>query len=139
MLSALTRLFKFMFTSGFIPDDWLHGFIIPIKNKGDKVSPENYRVMLILSCFRKLFTAVLNYRLNIYFADMNILNKEQAGFRKNYSTIVHIFNLKCLIDYSALFVQWKKKYCAFTDCKKAFDSVNRVYLRQRPLNNSIDG
>ena len=33
----------------------------------------------------------------------------------------------------------KKLYCAFIDYKKAFDSVNHVYLWQKLLNNSIDG
>ena len=65
MLSAVTRLFSLVFTSGFIPDDWSQGFISPIyKNKGDKAGPDNYRGITILSCFGKLFTAVLNNRLN---------------------------------------------------------------------------
>ena len=29
---------------------------------------------------------------------MNLLCEEQAGFRNNYGTTDHIFNLKCLID-----------------------------------------
>ena len=36
--------------------------------------------------------------VNQYLENMNILNEEQAGFRKHYSTTDHIFNLKCLID-----------------------------------------
>ena len=90
-----------------------------------------------MSCFGKLFTAVLNNRLNRYLEDMNILNEEQAGFRKSYSTTDHIFNLKCLIDLYLF--RGKKLYCAFIDYKKAFDSVNHVYLWQKLLNNSIDG
>lgn len=87
-----------MFASGFIPEVWSQGFISPIyETKGDKASPDNYRGITILSCFRRLFTAVLNNRLNKYLEDMNMFNEEQAGFRKNYSTSDHIFNLKCLI------------------------------------------
>ena len=99
MLSAVTRS---------------QGFISPIyKNKGDKASPDDYRGITILSCFGKLFTTVLNNRLNRYFEDMNILNEEQAGFRKNYSTTDHIFNLKCLIDLYLF--RGKILYCAFID------------------------
>ena len=68
---------------------------------------------------------------------MNILAEEQAGFRKGYSTIDHIFNLKCLIDLYLF--RGKKLYCAFIDYKKAFDSVNRIYLWQKLINNNIDG
>ena len=63
--------------------------------------------------------------------------EEQAGFRKNYSTTDHIFNLKCLIDLYLF--RGKKLYCAFIDYKKAFDSVNRIYLWQKLLSLNVDG
>lgn len=138
MLTAFTKLFNVIFNTGFIPEAWSQGIISPIyKNKGDRSSPDNYRGITILSCFGKLFTAVLNNRLNKYLENMNILCEEQAGFRKDYSTIDHIFNLKCLIDLYLF--RGRKLYCAFIDYKKAFDSVNRAYLWQKLLSNNIDG
>ena len=138
MLHAFTKLFNLVFASGFVPDEWSLGFISPIyKNKGDKASPDNYRGITILSCFGKLFTSVLNDRLNQYLENMNILNEEQAGFRKHYSTTDHIFNLKCLIDL--YLCGGRQLYCAFIDYKKAFDSINRTYLWQKLLSNNIDG
>ena len=92
---------------------------------------------LYLSCFGKLFTSILNNRLNNYLENMNIIAEKQAGFRKGYSTTDHIFNLKCLIDLYLF--GGKKLYCSFIDYKKAFDSVNRVYLWQKLINNNIDG
>ena len=77
MLSALTKLFNIVFTSGFISDSWSQGIISPIyKNKGDKSSPDNYRGTTLLSCFGKLFTSILNNRLNNYLENMNILAEE---------------------------------------------------------------
>ena len=63
---------------------------------------------------------------------MNVLCEEQVGFRKNYGTYDHIFNLKCLI---------KTLYCAFIDYRKAFDSINRIHvaLWHKLLQNCIDG
>ena len=53
--------------TGIIPDSWIEGIIRPIfKNNGDPKNPENYRPVTILSCFGKLFTAVLNLRLKQY-------------------------------------------------------------------------
>ena len=119
MLTAFTKLFNIVFNSGHVPDDWSQGIISPIyKNKGDKASPDNYRGITILSCFGKLFTAVLNNRLNKYLEDMNVLAEEQAGFRKGYGTTDHIFNLKCLIDLYLF--RGRKLFCAFIDYKKAF-------------------
>ena len=111
MLTAFTKLFNTVFNSGHVPDDWSQGIISPIyKNKGDKASPDNYRGITILSCFGKLFTAVLNNRLNKYLEDMNVLAEEQAGFRKGYGTTDHIFNLKCLIDIYLF--RGRKLFCA---------------------------
>jgi len=44
---------------------WVSGTIKPLyKNKSDKFNPKNYRPITIVSCFEKLFTAVLNARLS---------------------------------------------------------------------------
>ena len=61
MLTVFTTFFNLVFNTGIIPDEWSQGMISPIyKNKGDKASPDNYRGITILSCFGKLFTAILN-------------------------------------------------------------------------------
>ena len=138
ILTAFTKLFSIVFTTGIVPGEWSQGIISPIyKNKGDRTDPDNYRGITILSCFGKLFTAVLNARLNKYLEDSNLLCEELAGFRKIYSTTDHIFNLKCLIDLYHF--RGKKLYCAFIDYKKAFDSVNRIYLWQKLLSLNADG
>ena len=57
---------------------------------------------------------------------MALLSEAQAGFCKGYSTSDHIFTLKSLID---IYLHKNKcLYCAFTDYKKAFDSVDRTAL-----------
>ena len=138
LLPVFVKLFNVIFDSGIIPDSWSEGIIIPIyKNKGDPCSPDNYRGITILSCFGKLFTTILNNRLNCYLQNYNVLCEEQAGFRKHYSTCDHIFNLKCLID---LYSRCNKTlYCAFIDYRKAFDSVDRLALWHKLLSNCIDG
>ena len=138
MLTLFTTFFNLVFNTGIIPDEWSQGMISPIyKNKGDKANPDNYRGITILSCFGKLFTSVLNNRLNNYLENMNLLCEEQAGFRKKYRTTDHIFNLKCIIDLYLF--RGKKLFCAFIDYKKAFDSVNRSLLWQKLLTHHIDG
>lgn len=88
------KLFNFIFETGFIPDTWLEGKIRPIfKNKGDKLNPENYRPITILSCLSKLFTSILNNRLAKFLDMYDTLNENQAGFRRGYSTVDRIFSL----------------------------------------------
>jgi hypothetical protein len=59
------ELFNIIFEKGIIPDSWLVGYIKPIyTNKGDKLDPKHFRPITILSCVSKLFTAILNERVN---------------------------------------------------------------------------
>ena len=65
MMPLYVAFFNLIFDSGILPDSRLEGIIRPIyKSKGDTKSPENYRPITILSCFCKLFTFILNPRLN---------------------------------------------------------------------------
>jgi hypothetical protein len=132
------KLFNSVLDTGFIPESWLEGVIIPIyKNKGDSADPNNYRPITILSCLGKLFTSVLNRRLTHFLEENNILDENQAGFRKGYSCSDHIFTLHALIEI--LKKRKQKLYCAFIDFSQAFDKVWRVGLWHKLLKNSING
>ena len=138
MMPIYVKLFNSVLDTGFLPVSWLNGIIIPIyKNKGDKNLASNYRPITILSCLGKLFTSVLNARLMHYLESNNILQQNQAGFRKGYSCHDHIFTLHSIID---ILRQKKKKiFCAFIDFAAAFDKVDRVCLWQKLLLNDING
>jgi hypothetical protein len=45
-----------------------------------------------VSCLGKLFTAILNARLNDYTEEFMILKENQSGFRQSYSTLDNIFS-----------------------------------------------
>ena len=138
MMPSYILLFNLVLDTGILPDAWLEGIIRPIyKRSGDPKKPENYRPITILSCFGKLFTSVLNLRLNNFIEHHNILNENQAGIRSSYSTTDHIFTLHALTE---ILKQNKKKlYCCFVDFSKAFDSVWRVGLWMKLLSNNING
>lgn len=87
--------------------------------------------------FDKLFTSILNNRLTKFLDTYDALNENQAGFRKGYSTVDHIFTLNAIFE---LLKAYKKKlYCAFIDFSQAFDSVWRVGLWRKLLGNHING
>ena len=64
LTNYIHRLFNKIFELGYFPDKWSEGFIVPIFKKGDKNEPSNYRGITLLSTLGKLFTRVLNNRLN---------------------------------------------------------------------------
>ena len=80
----------------------------------------------ISSCLSKLFTSILNNRLAKFLDMYDTLNENQAGFRRGYSTVDHIFSLNIIVEL--IKAQKKKLYCAFIDFSQAFDSVWRVGL-----------
>ena len=60
----LVNIFNLVFDSGIIPESWTLGMIKPIyKYKGCKSDPANYRPITLISCLGKLFTSILNERL----------------------------------------------------------------------------
>lgn len=138
MLPIYVQLFNIILDSGEYPSIWLEGIIRPIyKRSGDITKPENYRPITILSCFSRLFTSILNVRLNNFIERNVILEENQAGFRKGYSTTDQIFTSHALMDI--LKTKKKKLFCAFVDLRKAFDSVWRSGLWQKLLDSGIDG
>ena len=140
LLPLYVNLFNLIMDTGILPIKWSLGTIIPIyKNKGDPQAPENFRPITLLSCVSKLFTSVLNNRLNKFLEDNNILIENQAGFRKSYSTLDHIFTLNSIVEILRLRQQKKKLFCLFIDFSQAFDSVWRVGLWQKLLENNING
>ena len=97
---------------------WVSGMIIPIyKNRGDRNNLNNYRGITILGCLGKLFTSLINVRITDFVDNLDLIRPEQAGLRKSYSAIDHIYTLKSLID---IYLSKKQKlYCAFIYYKKS--------------------
>ena len=138
LLDILVKLFNLILDNGIFPSAWTIGVIRPIfKNKGNRENPNNYRGITILSCFGKLFTNILNRRLNTFLDNLDVIGNEQAGFRKGYSTNDHIFTLYSLIEI--LLRHKKRLYCAFLDLEKAFDKVNRTFLWQKLFACGVNG
>ena len=138
LLPFYTKLFNCVLQTGIIPLSWLEGTIIPIfKNKGSPTEPSNYRPITLLSCMGKLFTSILNQRLNTFLELNNILEENQAGFRKGYSCADHIFTLHALIEI--IKKRKQKLFCAFIDFSQAFDKVWRAGLWHKVLGTQING
>lgn len=132
------KLFNIILDSGVFPEQWSVGCIKPVyKNKGDSLDPRNYRPITVLSCLGKLFTSILNDRLNRYLELNEILTECQAGFRKSYSTIDHIFSLYALNELMKS--QKKKLFCCFVDFSSAFDNVWRAGLWSKLLQSNVNG
>ena len=134
----LQKLFNFIFSNSLYPVQWSSAYISPIYKSGDSNMPENYRGIVINSCIGKLFSTVLNNRLDKYLIDNNLINKCQIGFSKKARTSDHIFVLKTLIDK---YINRKggKLFACFIDLRKAFDTVIHAGIRYKLIKYGISG
>ena len=80
-------IFNSILTSGYFPDKWMDGVIIPIHKKGDRDDVNNYRGVTLVSCMSKMFTSIINSRIESFCNENNIISDAQFGYRKGRSTI----------------------------------------------------
>ena len=98
LVKTLSKLFNIILSSDEYPSQWSKGYIHPIHKSGEQDNPLNYRGIVINSCTGKLFTKILNSRLNEYLAKRNVIPIEQIGFTKKKSTVDHMFILRSLVE-----------------------------------------
>ena len=90
----LHKLFNICFLNGLSPMDWDMSDIKPIPKKDkDPRDPLNNRCITIMCCIAKVYSTLLNTRLQKFLEDNSILVDEQNGFRASRSCIDHIFSL----------------------------------------------
>ena len=93
LADPLIHLFNLSITTGVVPDKLKLAKVIPVyKNKGEIISPGNYRP-ISLSVFDKLLEKVMYLRLYNHLQTNSILNQYQFGFRKNYSTTLALIEI----------------------------------------------
>ena len=97
----------------------------------------NYRGITLLSTLGKLFTRILNNRLNKWAEEYGIYIEAQAGFRKHMSTVDNVFVLNGLITHSINNNEYL--YCCFVDFTKAFDYVERDILWYKLIKIGVRG
>ena len=132
----LSTLFNFYFDNGFFPPEWSKSILCPIHKKGETNDPNNYRGVSLLSEFSKIFTFILNRRLKLWSEANNVIGNEQAGFRKEHTTIDQIF---CLYTLITKYLRHKggRFYALFVDFEKAFDRVDRAALWHKLMSQNV--
>ena len=118
----LAALFSKCIESSTVPSDWNEGSIVLLHKKGDIKDINNYRPISLLCHIGKLFSKIILSRLEETL-DFN-QSREQAGFRKGFSTTDHLQVLTQLMEKTN---EYEVPMClAFIDYEKAFDSVEHV-------------
>ena len=96
----------------------------PIHKKGDRMDCNNYRDLSLLSTLNKSLLNILLSRMTP--CAYEIIGEYQRGFRRNRSTVDHIFSIRQVLEK-----KWeynKDVWQLFVDFEKAYDSIKRESL-----------
>ncbi|KAL0870811.1 hypothetical protein ABMA27_005737 [Loxostege sticticalis] len=135
--SVLSHLINKSFSQGVFPTCLKLSVVKPLYKKGDKKMPNNYRPIALIPVFSKIFEKAVHNRLTSFLDKMNIIKKEQNGFRKNHNTTLANYNLIQSIIES---LDTKTSAAAlFLDMSKAFDFVEHKKLISKLENYGLRG
>ena len=124
LLKHFHILFNGMIQHGYVPMEFLKGYVLPIvkDSQGDVASTSNYRGITLSSLPAKLFEFVIQRKTSHLLATDDL----QFGFKKKTSTSHALFSLRSTVDY---FVdRGSNVFVAFLDCTKAFDRISHYGL-----------
>ena len=88
--------------------------------------PNNYRCISLSDVSGTLFSTIINRLLQMWIDMNDVIGEQQAAFRKDYSTVDHIFTLLAIVQKQLSLNP--KLYVAFIDFEKAFDCISRQIL-----------
>ena len=99
---------------------------IPIFKSDDETDPNNYRPLLVLSCFNRIFEKHVFKRLKPFIDEIKIVSSSQYGFRQGHSAEHAILDIVNAIQSN---MDAGKFSCGvFVDLKKAFYTVDHSIL-----------
>ena len=125
ILKYLANIYNLCLKNANIPEEWKVSKIRLI-HKGGKETPENFRPIALLSSVYKIFTALINRRVNNIIQNYNLIPEHQSGFYKGRSTASRIWVLISIINHQKLINE--NLHLLYLDIKKAYDSVEPDYL-----------
>ena len=115
----LVSLVNFIFDTGIFPDGRCEVLIVPLHKKGSMLNPTNYRGITLLSVLGRLFTRILNNRLDGWAQKYQICIEAQNGFRRGRGTADSAFILSNIIDDFLA----QNVVCIFCRLQQSFDYV----------------
>ena len=133
LIPRLTELFRLIWDSEEIPEDWGESVVVPIFKKGNRQLCDNYRGISLTPVISRVFASLLLKRLSV--AQDSRIREEQAGFRQGRGCIDHIFTLRQILEFRHAYHQ--PTIAVFLDFTGAFDSVDRAALFRTLLNRGV--
>ena len=133
---VLCKLFNCILKAKISPEKWNLSFIKPLHKSGTMSKHDNYRGICISNHLSKLFTSLLDKRLQLWANSNNVLPDNSVGFRKGVRrTEDGLFIFTSLLDKYAK--KRKKVYACFVDFTKFYNTVSDDLLFIKLLEKGI--
>jgi len=133
LVNILMHLFNAIILSGYVPDAFGVGVIVPlIKNSDvDSGNIDNYRGITLSPCISILFELCLLIHLKSYLKTSDL----QFGFKEDLGCIHALYTVRAALDYFNRFGS-TVTLCAL-DISKAFDKVDHYVLFSKLVDRKI--
>jgi hypothetical protein len=125
----LSHIYNLSVSEGKFPEKMKLSRAIPIFKSGNPSDIDNYRLVVLIDSFSKVFEKIAYENLIKFLNKANFFSQRQFGFRKNHSTS------HCLLDIINNISEClnNNEICLMLllDIQKCFDLVNREILLQK--------
>ena len=132
IVETLTKLYNKCLRKRSVAKSWMKAVVILIHKKEDTTEVSNYGPISLISSLYKVFSHIILQRIR---QGMD-WPREQAGFRKGFSTIDHLHVINQIQEKT--YEYQLPLYMAFVDYKKAFDSIENAPLFRSMRQQGID-
>ncbi|XP_055633038.1 uncharacterized protein LOC129773455 [Toxorhynchites rutilus septentrionalis] len=126
IIDHIVHLYNMIIKTLTFPEAWKCAKIIPLRKKKHLNSVENLRPISLLSVLSKVLEKVLKQQISTYFTSMNLLNDDQAGFRRGHGVKTAL--LRVYDDIAGLIDRKDKVALLLIDFSKAFDTISHCRL-----------
>ena len=122
--SYLTELFRAVWLSGTIPDEWKKACTILIHKKDDTNSPSNFRPITLEIIPLKVFTSCIRNSIFTFLIANNFIESNiQKGFTPHVSgTLEHTAQMAYIINQAR--IKQRSLVITLLDLKNAFGNIN---------------
>ena len=121
---VLCKLFNYILKNKTFPEIWNISLIKPLHKSGSTAKHDNYRGICISNHLSKLFTLILNKRLQAWADQNDVIPDQSLGFRKGLRTEDWLFVLNSILNKYAR--KGQKVYACFVDFAKFYDSISKA-------------
>ena len=133
----ITELFNYIIENGDFPETWAEGLRNPIFKTRLKIETCNYRGIIVLQIFEKIFEIAAQKRLEFVSEAFRKTDRYNGGFLKGSRTTDNLFILSGLIERQLDTGQ--SLIVCNVDFTQAFDRVNRNILFYKIKKSGLTG